>query len=207
VRVRRRTTLPRCHGLNNRGDARTRGWPGDRDLFLAVLIGRIRSSLTCVRGTLSAHATASPNGWRAGLSGRVAAERLGPGTRVGPYEVVATLGSGGMSEVYRARDTRLDREVAIKVVGESLAGDAGFLAGLEQEARLAGSLNHPNIVAVHDVGSMRASHTSSPSCCRARRCGNGSHGSASRPDRRSSGPCRSPTRWRPPMRVASFTGT
>jgi WD40 repeat protein len=57
-----------------------------------------------------------------------------------------------MSEVYRARDTRLDREVAIKVVGESLAGDAGFLARLQQEARLAGSLNHPNIVAVHDVG-------------------------------------------------------
>ena len=57
-----------------------------------------------------------------------------------------------MSEVYRARDSRLQREVAIKVVGESLAGDAGFLSRLEQEARLAGSLNHPNIVAVHDIG-------------------------------------------------------
>jgi eukaryotic-like serine/threonine-protein kinase len=79
--------------------------------------------------------------------------RLAPGTRVGPYEVVATLGTGGMAEVYRARDTRLQREVALKVVGEALAGDAGFLARLEQEARLAGSLNHPNIVAVHDVGS------------------------------------------------------
>ncbi|HZJ53979.1 MAG TPA: protein kinase [Myxococcaceae bacterium] len=78
--------------------------------------------------------------------------RLTPGTRLGPYEVLASLGSGGMSEVYRARDTRLQREVAIKVVGESLAGDAGFLSRLEQEARLAGSLNHPNIVAVHDIG-------------------------------------------------------
>ncbi|MGZ6164252.1 MAG: protein kinase domain-containing protein, partial [Myxococcaceae bacterium] len=78
--------------------------------------------------------------------------RLTAGTRLGPYEVLGTLGSGGMSEVYRARDSRLQREVAIKVVGESLAGDAGFLSRLEQEARLAGSLNHPNIVAVHDIG-------------------------------------------------------
>ncbi len=78
--------------------------------------------------------------------------RLAAGTRLGPYEVLGTLGSGGMSEVYRARDSRLQREVAIKVVGESLAGDAGFLSRLEQEARLAGSLNHPNIVAVHDIG-------------------------------------------------------
>src|SRR5215468_10827685 len=58
-----------------------------------------------------------------------------------------------MSEVYRVRDQRLQREVALKVVGERLSGDAAFLARLEQEARLAGSLNHPNIVAVHDVGS------------------------------------------------------
>ena len=79
--------------------------------------------------------------------------RLNPGSRVGPYEVVAALGAGGMSEVYRARDPRLQREVALKVVGEGLAGDASYLARLEQEARLAGSLNHPNIVAVHDVGS------------------------------------------------------
>ena len=78
--------------------------------------------------------------------------RLTPGTRLGPYEVLGTLGSGGMSEVYRARDSRLQRDVAIKVVGESLAGDAGFLSRLEQEARLAGSLNHPNILAVHDIG-------------------------------------------------------
>jgi eukaryotic-like serine/threonine-protein kinase len=78
--------------------------------------------------------------------------RLSPGTRLGPYEVLATIGSGGMSEVYRARDSRLHREVAIKVVGEALTGDPGFLSRLEQEARLAGSLNHPNIVAVHDIG-------------------------------------------------------
>lgn len=84
--------------------------------------------------------------------------RLAPGSKVGPYEVVASLGAGGMSEVYRVRDPRLQREVALKVVGERLSGDTSFLARLEQEARLAGSLNHPNIVAVHDVGS----HDGSP---------------------------------------------
>ncbi|HET9155011.1 MAG TPA: protein kinase, partial [Myxococcaceae bacterium] len=67
--------------------------------------------------------------------------------------MIAALGAGGMSEVYRARDPRLQREVALKVVGDRLSGDAAFIARLEQEARLAGSLNHPNIVAVHDVGS------------------------------------------------------
>jgi len=84
--------------------------------------------------------------------------RLAPGSKVDHYEVLASLGAGGMSEVYRVRDQRLQREVALKVVGERLSGDAAFLARLEQEARLAGSLNHPNIVAVHDVGS----HDGSP---------------------------------------------
>ena len=60
--------------------------------------------------------------------------RLTPGMRVGPYEVLAPIGSGGMAEVYRARDTRLQREVAIKVVGEALASDSGFLGRLEQES-------------------------------------------------------------------------
>jgi len=78
--------------------------------------------------------------------------RLASGTRVGPYEVVAPLGHGGMAEVYRARDTRLGREVALKVVSEALAGDGELLGRFEREARLAGSLNHPNVVAVHDVG-------------------------------------------------------
>jgi len=78
--------------------------------------------------------------------------RLTPGTRVGPYEVVALLGAGGMAEVYRAKDTRLGREVAIKVVSEALGGDGGSLERFEREAKVAGSLNHPNIVALHDVG-------------------------------------------------------
>ena len=78
--------------------------------------------------------------------------RLGPGVRVGPYEVVAPLGAGGMAEVYLARDTRLGRDIALKVVNESLAGSPELVRRFEQEARLAGSLNHPNVVAVYDVG-------------------------------------------------------
>ena len=78
--------------------------------------------------------------------------RLGPGVRVGPYEVVAPLGAGGMAEVYRARDTRLGRTIALKVVNEVLAGSPELIRRFEQEARLAGSLNHPNVVAIYDVG-------------------------------------------------------
>ena len=78
--------------------------------------------------------------------------RLTPGTRVGPYEVVALLGAGGMAEVYRAKDTRLGRDVAIKVMSEALGADGPLLERFEREAKLAGSLNHPNVVALHDVG-------------------------------------------------------
>ena len=73
-------------------------------------------------------------------------------TRVGPYEVVGLLGTGGMAEVYRAKDTRLGRDVAIKVMSEALSGDAALLERFEREAKLAGSLNHPNVVALYDVG-------------------------------------------------------
>jgi len=78
--------------------------------------------------------------------------RLAPGVRLGPYEVLSVLGTGGMAEVYRARDTRLGRDVALKVVNESLAGSPDLARRFEQEARLAGSLNHPNVIAVYDVG-------------------------------------------------------
>jgi TolB-like protein len=77
---------------------------------------------------------------------------LTSGSRVGPYEVVGPLGAGGMGEVYKARDARLGREVALKVVGDSVLADAKSIARFQQEARLAGSLNHPNVLAVHDVG-------------------------------------------------------
>jgi Tol biopolymer transport system component len=77
---------------------------------------------------------------------------LSPGTQLGPYEILAPLGSGGMGEVYRARDPRLSREVAIKVLPSAYAGDVERLRRFEQEARAASQLNHPNILAVHDIG-------------------------------------------------------
>ena len=74
------------------------------------------------------------------------------GTRLGPYEVVSRLGAGGMGEVWRARDSRLQREVAIKVLPGDVAADAGRLKRFEKEARSASALNHPNIVTIYDIG-------------------------------------------------------
>lgn len=78
---------------------------------------------------------------------------LSPGARLGPYEILDSLGAGGMGEVYRARDTRLGREVALKVLPEAVADDADRVRRFEQEARAAAALEHPGILAVHDVGS------------------------------------------------------
>jgi Tol biopolymer transport system component len=77
---------------------------------------------------------------------------LAAGSRLGPYEIAAPLGAGGMGEVYRAKDPRLGREVAIKVLPASLSQDTDRLKRFEQEARAAGVLNHPNITAVYDLG-------------------------------------------------------
>jgi Tol biopolymer transport system component len=73
-------------------------------------------------------------------------------TRLGPYEILAPLGAGGMGEVYRARDPRLGREVAIKVLPEALADDPSRLGRFEREAKATGALNHPHILAIHDIG-------------------------------------------------------
>jgi eukaryotic-like serine/threonine-protein kinase len=75
-----------------------------------------------------------------------------PGTRLGSCEIVSLIGAGGMGEVYRARDSRLGRDVAIKVLPPSFAADADRLARFEQEARAAGALNHPNLVTIHELG-------------------------------------------------------
>ena len=77
---------------------------------------------------------------------------LAPGIRLGPYEVLSILGAGGMGQVYKARDTRLGRDVALKLMADAAVADGPLLTRFEQEARLAGSLNHPNVLVVFDVG-------------------------------------------------------
>ena len=77
---------------------------------------------------------------------------LTSGTKLGPYEIQSLLGSGGMGEVYRARDARLDRIVAIKVLPKSFSADADRLQRFVQEARSAAALNHPNILSIFDIG-------------------------------------------------------
>src|SRR2546426_10349355 len=77
---------------------------------------------------------------------------LRAGTRLGAYEILSPLGAGGMGEVYRARDAKLDRDVAIKVLPASVANDADALSRFEREAKAVGGLSHPNILAIHDFG-------------------------------------------------------
>jgi serine/threonine protein kinase len=77
---------------------------------------------------------------------------LTSGTKLGPYEIVSPLGAGGMGEVYRARDTRLGRDVALKILPESFARDSDRLRRFEQETQAVATLNHPNILSIHDVG-------------------------------------------------------
>ena len=88
---------------------------------------------------------------------------LTSGTKLGPYEILAPLGAGGMGEVYRARDTRLGRDVALKILPESFARETDRLRRFEQEARAVAALNHPNILAVFDIGTYsEGQHNGSP---------------------------------------------
>src|ERR1700674_1828492 len=77
---------------------------------------------------------------------------LTAGTKLGPYEIIAPIGAGGMGEVYRARDTRLDRDVAIKVLPASLSSDSSLRQRLEREAKAVSKLSHPHICTLHDIG-------------------------------------------------------
>ncbi len=76
---------------------------------------------------------------------------LTPGTTLGPYEVTAKIGEGGMGEVYRARDTKLDRDVALKVLPQAFTDDPDRLARFEREAKVLASLNHPNVAQIHGI--------------------------------------------------------
>jgi serine/threonine protein kinase len=83
---------------------------------------------------------------------------LSAGTKLGPYEVRSSLGAGGMGEVYLARDTRLDRSVAVKVLPSAFSLDSDRLHRFEHEARCLGALNHPNLLAIYDIGSQDGVH-------------------------------------------------
>ena len=78
---------------------------------------------------------------------------LTSGTRLGPYEIVSPIGAGGMGEVYRAKDTNLNRDVALKILPESFAADADRVARFKREAQVLASLNHPNIAAIYGIES------------------------------------------------------
>ncbi len=99
-----------------------------------------------LRGADDGPALLDPLGWAS------AGEALAPGTRLGPYEIQSAIGAGGMGEVYQARDTRLGRTVAIKVLPPDLASDPERRRRFEHEARAASALNHPHICTLHDVG-------------------------------------------------------
>ena len=133
---------------------------------------------------------------------------LSAGTKLGPYEILSPLGAGGMGEVYRARDSRLQRDVAIKVLPEVVARDAERLARFQREAQVLASLNHPNIAAIYGLEESGGDAGARP---RARRRGDAGRadrgGAAARSTRRSRWRGRSRTRSRPRTRRASSTGT
>ncbi len=94
---------------------------------------------------------------------------LSAGTRLGAFEILASIGAGGMGEVYKARDTRLERVVAIKVLPEHLAENPERKQRFEREAKAISQLNHPHICTLYDIGAITASISSSWSTSRARR--------------------------------------
>ena len=83
---------------------------------------------------------------------------LAPGTRLGPYEVIAQIGAGGMGEVYKARDNKLNRDVALKILPDAWASDADRLARFRREAQVLASLNHPHIGAIHGFEDSGGTH-------------------------------------------------
>ena len=89
------------------------------------------------------------------LATKCAEMTLAPGMRIGPYEITALAGAGGMGEVYRARDTKLNRDVALKVLPEALALDAERLARFKREAQVLASLNHPRIAGIYGFEARR----------------------------------------------------
>ncbi len=130
---------------------------------------------------------------------------LMPGTRLANYEIVSALGAGGMGEVYRARDPRLDRDVAIKVLSADAGERPAALARFEREAMSVARLSHPNILSIFEFAPRRrARRSSSPSWSTARRCARGSQRGPLPPRRAVALRAADRTRaWRPRTRAAS----
>ena len=129
---------------------------------------------------------------------------LSAGDKLGPYEIVGPLGAGGMGEVYRARDTKLKREVALKVLPEAFARNADRMARFQREAEVLASLNHPNIAHIYGVEESRAS---SWSWSRAKRSRRSSREARCPWRRRSTTRSKSPTRSKPRTIRASCIAT
>ena len=123
---------------------------------------------------------------------------LASGTRLGPYEIQSAIGAGGMGEVYKARDTRLDRTVAIKVLPPDVSADPDRRARFEREAKTIAGLNHPHICTLYDVGDHDGSTVPRDGAPRRRDAraapGEGAAAAGAGADR---SPPRSRTRWRP----------
>src|ERR1044071_4162047 len=112
---------------------------------------RFRAAITLIGSALPLVGNVAWWTARNGVSSLVQAMTLTAGSRLGPYEIVSALGAGGMGEVYRARDTKLNRDVAIKVLLPAVANDPDRLARFSREAQVLASLNHPNIAAIYGI--------------------------------------------------------
>ena len=132
--------------------------PEDRTAFLRLQLGEDDETYREVASLLAAHPAAEgflsdgPGGIAADRAAPPPATQFPPGARLGAFEIIGPLGSGGMGDVYRARDTRLDREVAIKVLSRELAGDPRSRERFEREARAVSRLTHPHICTLYDIG-------------------------------------------------------
>jgi eukaryotic-like serine/threonine-protein kinase len=123
-----------------------------RDAWLHKECGSDPELLREVGSLLSNHTEEDPGDWAALAAAQlIARSAAGPGQRIGQYELLELIGAGGMGEVYRARDIKLHREVAVKLLPAAFAKDAARLARLTREAHVLASLNHPNIAALYGV--------------------------------------------------------